>query len=83
MNIDETIKNDVEDFVLALKMRRLELGLSQKALGELVDVTQSNISEYEGGLTYPTLPTLFKVCLGLRVKVGLKYLAKPKPIKKV
>lgn len=41
-----------------LKMLRLSKGLSQKALGELVGVSQQSINKYENHLIEPDISTL-------------------------
>lgn len=45
--------------MLKLKMKRIEKGLNQKELGDLVGVTQNAISCYEHGTRFPRGKVLY------------------------
>ena len=45
-----------------LKVLRVEKGLSQKAIGELVGLASNSIANYEQGKREPSLETLAKLC---------------------
>lgn len=55
-----------------LKELRLAAGLTQKQLGQLINVTKVSICCYESGTRTPTLDTLF--CLAKVFHVDLNYL---------
>lgn len=50
-----------------LKSRRKALGLNQTALAEAVGVTPGAVSQWESGLTNPSLETLVKIAAVLNV----------------
>ena len=45
-----------------LKQAIKEKGLKQKDLGDMLGLTQQNISSYANGKTSPDIPTLRKLC---------------------
>ena len=49
-----------------LKSRRKALGLNQTALAEAVGVTPGAVSQWESGLTNPTLEMLVKIAAVLQ-----------------
>ena len=52
-----------------LKNRRKALGLNQTALAEAVGVTPGAVSQWESGLTNPTLEMLVKISAVLQCTV--------------
>lgn len=50
-----------------IRARRLDLDLSQCALGRRSGVSNSAISNIENGRERPALPTLLSLCYGLRI----------------
>ncbi len=52
-----------------LRDHRIEARLTQKALAELADAQQDQISRYECGEIEPSLPTLRKLAVALDVPV--------------
>lgn len=52
-----------------LKSRRKALGLNQTALAEAVGVTPGAVSQWESGLTNPTLEMLVKIAAVLQCTV--------------
>ncbi|MCM1189362.1 MAG: helix-turn-helix domain-containing protein [bacterium] len=50
-----------------IRERRLEVGLSQKALGEKLGVSQQNIAQYENGKRMPKLETIKKIAAVLKI----------------
>lgn len=50
-----------------VKKLREEQGISQAALGKIIDVSASNISQYEGGGTYPSVEKLIALAQYFRV----------------
>ena len=44
-----------------IRTRRLALGMSQGDLAQAVNVTQGAVSQWESGLTKPTLDTLVRI----------------------
>jgi ribosome-binding protein aMBF1 (putative translation factor) len=57
----------------AVRIRREELGLSQRQLAERAGMTQPGIARFEAGGTTPTLPLLERLAaaLGLTLTVNL------------
>lgn len=56
-----------------IRKYRIEKGLSQRELGELVGMTQQQIAQYENGKRKPKLETLDKLAKALGVKPGQLY----------
>ena len=56
-----------------IRKYRIEKGLSQRELGELVGMTQQQIAQYENGKGKPKLETLDKLAKALGVKPGQLY----------
>jgi DNA-binding XRE family transcriptional regulator len=63
-------------FSRRLHATRTALGLSQAVLGQLVSMTQANISQFESGRRSPNLTNLRKIAVALNVStdylVGIK-----------
>ena len=57
----------------AIRVRREELGWSQRQLAERAGMTQPGVARFEAGGTTPTLPLLERLAdaLGLRLTVSL------------
>jgi len=57
----------------AVRLRREELGWSQRQLAELAGMSQSGVARFEAGGTIPTLPLLQRLgqALGLTLTVSL------------
>lgn len=54
-----------------LKERRVELGLSQKKLAEILEMHSNNIIEIEKGRRGLTVDSLVRYCEALKLKVEL------------
>lgn len=54
-----------------LKERRIELGLSQKKLAEILEMHSNNIIEIEKGRRGLTVDSLVRYCEALKLKVEL------------
>lgn len=52
-----------------LKIKRKAVGLNQTALAEAIGVTPGAVSQWESGLTNPTLETLVKIATVLHCTV--------------
>lgn len=52
-----------------IRARREFLGLSQRALGAMVGLTQNNISQHEMGRRTMNLDTLLRYCAALRLMI--------------
>lgn len=61
------------DLAEAVRLRREELGWSQRQLAERAGMTQPGVARFEAGGTIPTLPVLERLAdaLGLRLSVTL------------
>ena len=46
---------------------RIEMGLSQRKLAELVEVTQATVSNWEIGRMEPTIDNYLKLCIALKI----------------
>ncbi len=55
-----------------LKERRVELGLSQKKLAEMLEMHSNNIIEIEKGRRGLTVDSLVRYCEALQMEVELK-----------
>lgn len=55
-----------------LKERRIELGLSQKKLAEILEMHSNNIIEIEKGRRGLTVDSLVRYCEALQMEVELK-----------
>lgn len=57
-------------FSMRLREARQKAGLSMKAFGEIVGVSDRAIWNYENGLRYPTLPTACRIAETLQVSLA-------------
>lgn len=64
----------IEKLGLLIKERRKFLGITQKELAEISDVTLRKLIDIENGKANPTLVTMTKLLdvLGLKIKVEVK-----------
>ena len=53
-----------------IKLARVELDMTQVQLAEAIHSMQRNISRYEKGMAFPSLPTLEKLAKTLKKPVG-------------
>jgi transcriptional regulator with XRE-family HTH domain len=60
-----------DPIVVELTNRRLNLGLSQRAVASAVGTTQSAVSEWETGLTAPSLSSLRRWCGAVNCRLDL------------
>lgn len=63
---DETAKNIGQK----IRQLRLEKGLTQKQLGDMCGIADSNIRKYETGRQKPKIETLWKIAKALDVKTA-------------
>lgn len=61
----------VESIMVALRGRRLSLGLSQRALSELIGMSQPVLAAYEKGARQPGIDSVGRVAAGLGARVGI------------
>lgn len=61
--MDETINYRIKKY-------RKAKGLTQKQLGELLEVSQAMIAQYEKGLRHPKIETLCKVSAALEINLS-------------
>jgi HTH-type transcriptional regulator/antitoxin HipB len=59
----------------AVRMRREELGLSQRQLAERAGMTQPGIARFEAGGTTPTLPLLERLATALSLTLNVSLAA--------
>lgn len=65
-------ENTASLFGEKLKERRIELGLSQKKLAEILEMHSNNIIEIEKGRRGLTVDSLVRYCEALQMEVELK-----------
>lgn len=65
-------ENTASLFGEKLKERRIELGLSQKKLAEILEMHSNNIIEIEKGRRGLTVDSLVRYCKALQMEVELK-----------
>ena len=53
-----------------LRKRRIELGMSQQALGEILGLSFQQVQKYESGANRIAASRLYNICLTLEVEVG-------------
>ena len=53
-----------------IKQSRKEQGLTQKELGERLDVSQATVQQYESGKRNPKLVTLSRIATALRIPIS-------------
>lgn len=53
-----------------LRKRRIELGMSQQALGEILGLSFQQVQKYESGANRIAASRLYNICLSLEVEVG-------------
>lgn len=63
------------DLVLALRRLREDRGLSQKALGDLLGISQATVSAFENGDAEPQLSTIRRYALVLSASVSHSVIA--------
>lgn len=59
--------DDKKSFGTYIKKKRLEAGLTQKELAGQLFVTESTISKWERGLSYPDVSMVTSICAALRI----------------
>lgn len=47
-----TIENEIQTLLRQMKQVRIENGLTQKEMGEILNVSAQSVSAYEKGLTF-------------------------------
>jgi transcriptional regulator with XRE-family HTH domain len=67
MRNDHEIKL-LKQFAIRLRSKRLELGLSQMQLAEMVDCHLNAISRIESGRTDPSLLMFLRICRALNLR---------------
>lgn len=53
-----------------LKERRIEIGYTQKELGQMIGVTKASISGYENGDRIPSIDTLVDLANALQIEIS-------------
>ena len=53
-----------------IKGFRKEKGLSQRELADKVDLSQSSIAQYESGVLFPSLESIYKISFVLEISVS-------------
>lgn len=59
--------NEKKSFGEYIRKKRLELGLTQKELAEQLFVTESTVSKWERGLSYPDVSMVTSICAALHI----------------
>ena len=59
--------NNKQYFGAYIRRKRQEAGLTQRALGEALYVTESTVSKWERGLSYPDVSLIPEVCRVLAI----------------
>ena len=54
-----------------IKLRMYEMGINQKTLSELLEVSPSRVSEYLTGKSEPTLPVARNICRNLNINASV------------
>ena len=54
----------------SVRARRVELGISQERLGEIVGLDRTYVSGVERGVRNPTIESLARIAKGLKCKVS-------------
>lgn len=57
--------------LIALRQRRHDLGLSQRALGERIGISQPVLAAYESGARQPGIDSIERIADGLDTQVGI------------
>ena len=57
-------------FATNLRLRRIELGMSQEELGRMVGVARNTISEYENSVRYPTIDRVYDLANALQIPIA-------------
>ena len=61
---------DAKNLGKRIKLARVELDLNQTELAEKIGAKQKSISQYETGISLPSIPTLSKIAKVLRKPAG-------------
>ena len=64
----EVEMNNKKDFGLFIKSKRTEKSLSQKELADILFVTESAVSKWERGLSYPDITMVANLCKTLEIR---------------
>jgi len=67
-----TVRDELFDMRMNIIRQRINLGLTQSALGKLCDLSQTTIYRFECNLGKPTIRTLFRIVVGLGLKIEIK-----------
>ena len=83
VNLDKSISHDTLDIYNIYDIyheiaeliisTRVELGLTQGQLAHLTNVSQSNISKFENGITRPSITTLKKIADGIGKRLVISF----------
>ena len=68
--VDEDTQH-MQDLALQIIEARINKGMTQKELAELIGTRQSSIARLESGTSYPTIPFLKRIAKVLEVKLLL------------
>ena len=60
----------IKSFGLVIKQMRKELGLSQEALADEASLDRTFVSQLETGTKQPSLTTIFRLAVALRVEAS-------------
>lgn len=60
----------IKSFGLVIRQMRKELGLSQEALADEASLDRTFVSQLETGTKQPSLTTIFRLAVALRVKAS-------------
>ena len=72
MNNDEKIAEQRRDMIAKLVEARLEKGITQIKLAEMIGTQRSNICRFESGAQNPSIDTLLKIASALGKKIDLE-----------
>jgi len=55
-----TIENEIQTLLRQMKQVRIENGLTQKEMGEILNVSAQSVSAYENGTVRPDIEVIFR-----------------------
>lgn len=65
------VESQLEKLGTRIRARREEMGLTQQAMAEKLDLAVMTVQFIEQGRRYPSLPLLFYICKALKIPVQI------------
>lgn len=68
----KAVETQLRRISFSIQSRRIEMGLTQEELAEILDLTVVALGYIEQGRRYPSLPFLFYICrvMDIPLKIG-------------